>query len=222
MTGESEKCIHSFDFKIRGRNKMNLKEKKKKQVEQMMREEICNAIRRLMKHMSYKDMKVEDIAKEVGVSKGTLYNYFSSKEDLVKYFLEKKSAEYEVRLDRLISLKMSSAREKMVKYLELVFSFADDNEGWAKLFFEYMQEHASLEEERTLCLSRMQTRQMAIIQEGVAGESWNTKKLEVKSWLMALLVMKTTYMLVVDKEHCPPVEEIIEAMIDSIDLSIGK
>jgi len=201
---------------------MNLKEKKKQQVEQMMREEICNAIRSLMRQMSYKDMKVEDIAREAGVSKGTLYNYFSSKEDLVKCFLDEKVELYEQELEQLLATDFPYVRDKMVKYLELVFSFAVDNEGWSKLFFEYIQENASLEDERDLCLTIMQARQMAIIQEGIDNEGWKTKMPEVKSWLMALLLMKTTYMLVVDKEHCPPVEDIIEAMIDSVDLSIGK
>lgn len=201
---------------------MNLKEKKKIQVEQMMREEICAAIRRLMCRQAYKDMKMSDIATEAGVSKGTLYNYFSSKEELVRFFLDEKEAEYDGKLKALVTADMPSAREKLIKYFELAFSFADNNEGWSKLFFEYIQETATIDEERDVCLKKFQKYQMAIVQEGIEKDGWIVNNPEVKVWLMALLVMKVTYMRVVDKDNCPSAKDIIEGLVDSLDAQINS
>jgi AcrR family transcriptional regulator len=48
-----------------------------------MREAILDATERLLARYGYRKMTVEDIAREVGVGKGTLYLHFTSKEEIV-------------------------------------------------------------------------------------------------------------------------------------------
>lgn len=47
------------------------------------RELILDAADRLLAHFGYKKMTVEDIAREAGIGKGTVYLHFRSKEDVV-------------------------------------------------------------------------------------------------------------------------------------------
>jgi TetR/AcrR family transcriptional regulator, fatty acid metabolism regulator protein len=47
------------------------------------KELILDAADRLLAHFGYKKMTVEDIAKEAGIGKGTVYLHFASKEDVV-------------------------------------------------------------------------------------------------------------------------------------------
>ncbi len=45
---------------------------------------IVKAARTVFAKKGYHDATMDDVAKEVGVSKGALYSYFESKEDLLK------------------------------------------------------------------------------------------------------------------------------------------
>ena len=48
-----------------------------------VRESVLDATERLLARYGYRKMTVEDIAKEVGVGKGTIYLHFKSKEEIV-------------------------------------------------------------------------------------------------------------------------------------------
>ena len=49
---------------------------------QIKRERILNAAADLFSQKSYHEVMMEDVAKMIGVAKGTVYNYFLSKEEL--------------------------------------------------------------------------------------------------------------------------------------------
>ena len=74
----------------------------KEQIEQIRINSIQNilgAAFKLMAQNGYESTSISQIAKEAGVSKGLMYNYFDSKEDLLKAFLNDAMAE----ADKLIS-----------------------------------------------------------------------------------------------------------------------
>jgi AcrR family transcriptional regulator len=48
-----------------------------------VREAILDATERLLARYGYRKMTVEDIAREVGIGKGSIYLHFSSKEEVV-------------------------------------------------------------------------------------------------------------------------------------------
>ena len=75
---------------------------KKEIKKQKKREKIINAAAELFSHKSYHEVMMEDVAKLISVAKGTVYNYFASKEEL--YFSIMQS-----RMDKLIS----SLKEKI-------------------------------------------------------------------------------------------------------------
>lgn len=53
----------------------------------MKEEIIVESARKLFNKYGYKRVSMDEIAKEAGVTKRTVYAYFSSKEDLLKYFI---------------------------------------------------------------------------------------------------------------------------------------
>lgn len=53
----------------------------------MKEEQIVEAARKLFGKYGYKRVSVEEIAKEANVTKRTVYSYFKSKEEILKYFL---------------------------------------------------------------------------------------------------------------------------------------
>ncbi|GAB3954157.1 hypothetical protein GCM10028805_39110 [Spirosoma harenae] len=53
-----------------------------------MKERILAEARHLFNHYGVKTVRLEDIARELGISKNTVYHYFESKEELVRLMLE--------------------------------------------------------------------------------------------------------------------------------------
>lgn len=53
-----------------------------------MKARIIKEARQLFNHFGVKTVRLEDVAHQVGISKKTLYQYFSSKEDLIRQTLE--------------------------------------------------------------------------------------------------------------------------------------
>lgn len=54
----------------------------------MKQEQIIEAARRLFHQFGFKKVSMDEIAKEAGVTKRTIYMYFESKEELLKYFIQ--------------------------------------------------------------------------------------------------------------------------------------
>lgn len=54
----------------------------------MKEEQIIQSARKLFKKYGYRRVSIEEIARDANVTKRTLYNYFKSKEELLKYFLD--------------------------------------------------------------------------------------------------------------------------------------
>ncbi|NNG28098.1 MAG: TetR family transcriptional regulator [Ignavibacteriaceae bacterium] len=75
---------------------------KKEIKKQKKREKIIDAAAELFSHKSYHEVMMEDVAKLISVAKGTVYNYFSSKEEL--YF-----SIIQLRMEKLIA----SLKEKI-------------------------------------------------------------------------------------------------------------
>jgi uroporphyrinogen-III synthase len=70
---------------------------KKENKKRIKREKIIDAAAELFARKNYHEVMVEDVAKLVSVAKGTVYNYFNSKEDLYFSIMQN-------RLERLTSL----------------------------------------------------------------------------------------------------------------------
>ena len=59
----------------------------------MKKEQIIEAARKLFYQFGFKKVSMDEIAREAGVTKKTIYMYFSSKEELLKYFIEEEIEE---------------------------------------------------------------------------------------------------------------------------------
>ena len=53
----------------------------------MKKEQIVEAARKLFTKYGYKKVSMDEIAKEAGVTKKTVYAYFKDKDELFKYFI---------------------------------------------------------------------------------------------------------------------------------------
>ncbi|MBD3198267.1 MAG: TetR family transcriptional regulator [Candidatus Lokiarchaeota archaeon] len=64
------------------RSKIEMMEKRKQRYEELRKTDMIEAAEVLFLDSGFEDTKMKDIAENAGYAKGTLYNYFDSKEDL--------------------------------------------------------------------------------------------------------------------------------------------
>jgi TetR/AcrR family transcriptional regulator, cholesterol catabolism regulator len=68
--------------------------------------EIVSAAIRLFQQKGYHATSMQDIADAVGLQKGSLYHYISSKEDLLVEIFNDAIAQYNARLSRIVAMKL--------------------------------------------------------------------------------------------------------------------
>ncbi len=99
------------------------------------RERILQAALKVFSHKSFHQVKVEEIASQAGVGKGTVYEYFSSKEELLQNALKVSSERHMDIFDRCLeSPRPFWERVKMI--IELHINFLKDHEEMARFVME--------------------------------------------------------------------------------------
>ena len=89
-----------------------------------LRDGILDATERLLTRYGYRKMTVEDIAREVGVGKGTIYLHFSSKEEVVLSHVDRIVERVKERLWEIARSEETAAiRLRMMLLARVLFRF---------------------------------------------------------------------------------------------------
>jgi AcrR family transcriptional regulator len=92
------------------------------------KEQIATSFQKHFEHFGYKKTSVDDIAKELKISKKTIYQHFSTKEEIFYYIVSKVARRYvnsmAGRLDDF-----TSYREKLDKLVRMIF---EESRPWLK------------------------------------------------------------------------------------------
>ncbi|CAN5877927.1 hypothetical protein BH18ACI4_BH18ACI4_27600 [soil metagenome] len=89
-----------------------------------LREAILDATERLLAHYGYRKMTVEDIAREVGVGKGTIYLHFTSKEEVVLSHVDRIVDRLKERLQAIaLSNATAAMRLRLMLLTRVLFRF---------------------------------------------------------------------------------------------------
>ena len=176
------------------------------------KEEIIKVAAHLFSNKSFHDVTMDEIADKVGVAKGTLYLYFSSKEKLYFEILEETFDSIESLLEKEVA-KSDSAPEKLRKVLKIIIRFYRQNMDVLKIFSRdethLIQEHHELTErwrERRLDLYKK------IIEKGIKEGSFKTNNTDLAAHLLYGSV--GAVMVFYDLDKSP--EEIAEEVFSEI------
>ena len=82
-----------------------------------------------------KAVVIDDIAGEAGISKGSFYAFFPSREDFILSVFEAWETEYRGALIRMVSEGKDSPREKLERFFKGAFSIFEREPGLAKIRF---------------------------------------------------------------------------------------
>nr|WP_035002995.1 TetR/AcrR family transcriptional regulator [Lebetimonas sp. JH292] len=131
--------------------------------------QIMKTALKLFAEHGFYNTTIADIAKEMGMSVGNMYNYFPSKESLAKELLIYTSNRFGEKLKEINEMNIPS-KEKIKKITELYFDMAESE---PELVDYFMRVYLSNKEifangcEGMLCVSAFVTEIMIFLEEGV-------------------------------------------------------
>ena len=70
-------------------------------MKKVKREQVIEAARKLFHQFGFKKVSMDEIAKEAGVTKKTIYMYFASKQELLKYFIQEEITNMEKIVEKV-------------------------------------------------------------------------------------------------------------------------
>ena len=133
------------------------------------RRSIALACRELFVSKSMSSVTISEIAKVAGVGKGTLYEYFKNKEEIVFELVDILLGEYSLKLKSDFA-KLDSVREKVKKFAE--FFYADENRELRAIYKDFVSislaaPNENMREFQTACFNNYYLWFVDIIEEGV-------------------------------------------------------
>jgi AcrR family transcriptional regulator len=105
-----------------------LSAKKKAVLETLMRESLFSAAEKLIQKEGWKGTTVERIAQEAGVSKGTVYNYFRDKREILCSLLEKNTEDIRLFV-RSLDLERENPQHLLEKILGRILEDLHEKSG---------------------------------------------------------------------------------------------
>ncbi|WP_366923760.1 TetR/AcrR family transcriptional regulator [Metallumcola ferriviriculae] len=125
------------------------------------RSQILRAAARVFSTKGFHKAKVEEIAAEAEVGKGTVYEYFSSKKELFQEMFKSSSMFYLDVLERKLDNK-DSVVEKLRQVVSLHLNFIEKHKDIARII---LREHMDLGEHLTSWMIEKQEEKVAYIQK---------------------------------------------------------
>ncbi len=133
------------------------------------KEQIIKTALKLFAKKGFFNTTIADIAREMGMSVGNMYNYFPSKETLAKELLIYTSRKFGEEIRKINEMQLS-AKDKIKKIVELYFRKAEEEPELVDYFMRvYLSNREIFESgcEGMLCVSAFVTEIMIFFEEAV-------------------------------------------------------
>jgi len=182
----------------------SLKARQRQEREQL----ILQTADELLLEKGYHDTSIEDIAARVGISKGTVYLHFASKDDLVFALLERGMRELQATLDAIFS-STGTPREKLCAVIEQFYAhlMSQQRLQLVEALFRSPELHSRLMERRELfnkAWAEPRKCIIALLEEGkAAGEFDPAIPTPVMLSLFWSMISPHTHRLLVVEERMP-------------------
>ncbi|MGA2481423.1 MAG: TetR/AcrR family transcriptional regulator [Spirochaetia bacterium] len=104
-----------------------------------IRAKLIAAGKRLMNQMGVRLLVVDDVAREAGISKGSFYSFYPSREDFILSVFESWETEYRGGLIREIAAGGGTARERIQRFFTGTFGILEREPGLARIGLKEIQ-----------------------------------------------------------------------------------
>ncbi len=138
------------------------------------KEQIADAFQKHFNHFGFKKTAVDEVAKELSISKKTIYQHFSSKEEIFYFVVSRIARVYRNRMQQKLN-EFPTYREKLAQLIRMIFAEARQ---WLKtndaFEFRYKYEIAELAFQDTYAELIAE-----LVQAGVASDEFSTDQLDL-------------------------------------------
>ena len=178
------------------------------------RELIIKAAEKVFSTKGFYQAKVEEIAAEAGVGKGTVYEYFSSKEEVFKEMLIYISREYVELLSERAS-GFRSAVDTIREIIEQHLVFMQERKDMARIF---LQDHVTLSEDIHNWMKESRDNYLKSIEQIIIGGiDKGELRRDVNPMIVALLISGVTMSLsgfIIEEVETIDVKDLTDKMMD--------
>jgi len=103
----------------------------------LKRKKIAKSTCNLFLEKSYSNITISEIAKVAGIGKGTIYEYFSNKEDIVFELMASLQEEYDPKLTKKLDQNIS-AKEKVISLFDIFLSEEEVVQTKKKIYKKFL------------------------------------------------------------------------------------
>ena len=187
---------------------------------EIRRNEIIDIAEELFLKSGYNETAVSDIVKRVGVSQGTFYYYFKSKEEILNVIIERYIDDTKVGVEAIAAKDDINAIEKIMAFFGFLNNMDQGKEKLIDYFYEDQNGHLHARFEKNVP-SNIIPPFCQMIEEGVQEDFFDTKYPE----MAALSIIGTTFAIshwMYDKEdRAGSTKKIMAAIFDLIERILG-
>jgi len=135
--------------------------------------EIANSSKELLIEKGIAKLTVSEVAKNAGIGKGTIYQYFTSKDDIVFAIMDAYIEDELQKLDEDLA-KVKDCKQKLYRYFDFVIQSAKEyRQKQMKGYLEYLSiaivsDDKNIKSFNAECRKKFKSRLEKIIDEGIA------------------------------------------------------
>lgn len=104
------------------------------------KDKIEKAVKKEFARVSLMDISVKNIVNDSGIARGSFYQYFETREDLILYMLQKEFEHEERRFLEILDKTNKDIFEASYKYLERIIEKQEKNSSYYINIFQYLNE----------------------------------------------------------------------------------
>lgn len=178
-------------------------------------DDIINTAKELFSHYGFKKVSMDEIAKKSGVTKKTIYHYYTDKQELFQYFIDEELRNMKQKIEANAN-KEESFLEKVTDDLKSILTISKGNELLSSLIRERNEEKIH----GPHFFQVYEDKIIDYIDEKVSQEIANGNIRECNSHLTAFIIYKTIFSIIfeydqeVDKEKV--IKEVTSILTDGL------
>ncbi len=184
------------------------------------RTEIIDIAEELFLKSGYNETAVSDIVKRVGVSQGTFYYYFKSKEEILNAIIERYLDETKVGVEAIAAKDDINAIEKIMAFFGFLNNMDQGKEKLIDYFYEDQNVHLHARFEKNVP-SNIMPSLCQMIEEGVQEDFFDTKYPEMAALSIIGTTFAISHWMYDKKDRAGSTEKIMAAIFDLIERILG-
>lgn len=184
------------------------------------RRDIALSVRELLLEKGIKKLSITDIVKKAGISRGSIYDYFETKEDIVFEIIMNDLRDFQKTLVKKFN-KNTSTKEKVLYFFDFVLSETEKSVQERNVYKEYLSVSFTSKNEKMAvfnkeCSFLLKNILSSMIQEGINKNELKDNSIKLVNGLLALekgfLVLLWTEKKEIKKEFIEFLDTLFELM----------